>query len=164
MRHSGFAAAAGHFDGAGGRQGMSERSLEKKWWMTWRHAELRLQWACVMSETNPQEWAHVYWCDEKTFCVGAYGRVYVTRPCGTAYQQRFIRHDDRFAPKVQVSIGFAANGIGSIHIFDGNMDARKYISILGNHHLPAARRIFGYRHSFFLAHDNNKKHTAKNCL
>ncbi len=78
-----------------------------------------------------------------------------------AYHQRYIGHYDRYAPKVQVSIGFAANGIGSIHIFDGNMDAQKYISILGNHHLPAARRIFGNGHTFFLAHDNDKKHTAR---
>jgi hypothetical protein len=80
---------------------------------------------------------------------------------GTAYEQCNVAINDRYAGKVQVSIGITSEGIASIHTFQENMNSEKYRDILRDHHIPGARRIFGIRQPWFFAHDNDRKHTSQ---
>ncbi len=141
--------------------GRERHHARKKWWMSDRHAQLRHDWARVMLTTRVSDWNRVLWCDEKTFRLGVYGVEWVTRRPGTAYAKKNLAVNDRYAGKVQVSISISAKGKGAIEIFEENMKAEKYISILRDSHLPAARRLFGVTRPWHLVHDNDRKHTAK---
>lgn len=141
--------------------GLERHVARKKWFMTERDARNRLAWAREMLQTRTEDWDKVIWCDEKTFRLGVYGREWVTRTCGTAFSQRNLAINDRYAGKVQVSIGITPTGIASIHLFRENMNSAKYRDILRDHHLPGARRTFGIRCQWFFAHDNDRKHTSR---
>jgi len=85
----------------------------------------------------------------------------VTRRMDTKYEQSHIAINDRYAGKVQVSLGITSEGIASIYTFHENMNSEMYRDILCDHHLPGARRIFGIRQQYFFAHDNDRKHTSQ---
>ncbi len=142
-------------------RGLERHIARKKWFMTARHAYYRAAWAREMIRTRTSDWDRVIWCDKKTFRLGVYGREWVTRTPGTALNQRNLSINDRYAGKVQVSIGVTSQGIASINTFRENMNSEKYRNILRDHHLPAARRIFGLRLPWYFAHDNDRKHTSQ---
>lgn len=141
--------------------GLERRRARKKWFMNERHASLRKRWAELMLQTRASEWKRVLWCDEKTFRLGVYGVEWVTRQQGEALEKKNLAVNDRYAGKVQVSVSISALGQGAMSIFEENMDAKKYESILHDFHLPAARQMFGVARPWYLVHDNDRKHTAK---
>ncbi len=53
----------------------------------------------------------------------------------------------------------SAYGMGSLHVFEGTMNAERYIKVLEQHMLPSRRHLFQGRPCVF-QQDNAKPHTA----
>ena len=66
----------------------------------------------------------------------------------------------RHAPHCNVYAAFAYYGPVCIHIFEENLNAELYVSILRGHLLPGASRVMGTRKWRYL-HDNDPKHRSK---
>ncbi len=67
-----------------------------------------------------------------------------------------------FSSKASISDGtgcISADGMGSLHVLEGTMNAEMYIKVLEKHMLPSRRRLFQGRPCVF-QQDNAKPHTA----
>jgi len=64
-----------------------------------------------------------------------------------------------FYPKVHVWGAIGKDGVIGIHVFQGNLNAPKFIGILKEHLIPQANDRYG-EGEWSLAHDNDPKHTA----
>ena len=52
-------------------------------------------------------------------------------------------------------------GVGQLYLIDGNMDSKKYISILEDAYLGTLKNLHANRKDFILQADNDPKHTSK---
>ena len=73
------------------------------------------------------------------------------------YCHRYKHHTD----KINI-IGFiSSRGVGTIEIFEENMDAKLLKKLLTNNVLASAKKLFGENyHNWWFLHDNDKKFTS----
>ena len=62
--------------------------------------------------------------------------------------------------KLWYGVVFAASGVGTLHLIDGILTAKKYQKILKFQMLPSSRKLFPDG-EFIFQQDNDPKHTSK---
>lgn len=67
----------------------------------------------------------------------------------------------KFAASVMVWGCMSAQGVGSLHIVDGNMNAEKYKSVLGEHLMPSIPQLSSEYGEFIFQQDGASCHTAR---
>ena len=66
----------------------------------------------------------------------------------------------KYDKKIMVWGCFAASGVGTLHLIDGILTAKKYQKILKFQMLPSSRKLFPDG-EFIFQQDNDPKHTSK---
>ncbi len=104
------------------------------------------------------KWNSVLWSDESKFdiLVGNHG-YHVLR----AKEERDLCYRCSVQKPASLMVWgcISANGIGSLHVLEGTMNAERYIKILEQHMLPSRWRLFQGRPCVF-QQDNAKPYTA----
>ncbi len=117
-------------------------------------------WAKAHLKWIVSKWKSVLWSDESKFdiLVGNHRcRVLQAKEEGDlpACYQRSVQKP----ASLMVWGCISAYGMGSLHVLEGTMNAKKYIKVLEQHMLPSRRPLFQGRPCVF-QQDNAKPHTA----
>jgi transposase len=82
----------------------------------------RLEWCIAHKYWTTDDWKRVLWTDESPFTLSYHGRVFVRRPKGTAYDEKYIKPTFKHGGgKIQVWGCFCAAGVGDLHRINGIM-------------------------------------------
>lgn len=110
----------------------STNKLKRKTW-----AELHKKW-------TPDQWRKVVFSDESTFSLyPTSGAVTVWRKGGQTYNQNCISSRVRCGGgKVNVWGSISFEGVGSLIVLDGIVNANKYLNILSDHVHPMMQTLF----------------------
>jgi transposase len=119
----------------------------KKPLLTEKHREMRLNWAFNNINTN---WYKVLFSDEASIWKYTYGKKQWMDK-----NNKLVERTVKYPEKINIWGFISIHGIGSVNIFDKNMDAIKYIDILKNSLMPY------YTNNFLFMSDNDPKHTSK---
>ncbi len=124
----------------------------------------RVLWTKAHLKWTVSKWKMGLWSDESKFdiLVGNHGcRVLRAKEEGdlpACYQ-----HSVQKPASLMVWGYISAYGMGSLHVLEGTMNAKRYIKVLEQHMLPSRRCLFQERPSVFQQH-NAKPHTAANTI
>jgi len=131
----------------------------KKPLLTKKHKKERFEWAQRHIKWTTEQWGKVLWSDESPFCLTFSGRERVWRD----HVERYITEAVSPTKKKDLTINvwgcFASNGIGSLVLIDGIMDAKGYRNILKKYMLSSAEILF-QSEEFTFQQDNDPKHTS----
>jgi hypothetical protein len=133
------------------RMGYSNVLPRKTPMLTDEHRFRRIEWAETHKNDN---WDRTIFSDETCFQLFRNTIRRWTRDPGSE-----VKRVPKNRQKVMVWGAISVKGKVGLCIFDGIMDARRYIDILQKNLLPAANRYFGNDWRF--QHDNDPKHTAR---
>ena len=106
------------------------------------------------------KWNSVLWSDESKFdiLVGNHGRR-VLRAKEEGDLPSCYQRSVQKPASLMVWGCISADGMGSLHVLEGTMNAERYIKVLEQHMLPSRQRLFQGRPCVF-QQDNAKPHTA----
>ena len=131
---------------------------------TEEHRRKRLSFAEGYKNWTEKQWESVLFADETSFKgAGFYGQVWVRRPPGERFNPQYTVDKKPHPVKVHFWGCFSASGVGYSHIFNQNLDAKLYKTILNNNLLASAELLFPQdppQHWWFLE-DNDPKHTSR---
>ena len=101
--------------------------------------------------------------DESKFNLfGSGGLQYCWRKGGEALDPRYTKKQVKHGGgKVMVWGCVTPQGVGQLYLIDGNMDSKKYVSILEDAYLGTLSNLHANRKDFILQADNDPKHTSK---
>lgn len=125
--------------------------------------EARLQWANQYRRWTLRQWDGVLFSDESRFCVSqADGRIRVWRRPGERYADCCVNEVDRWGgPSVMVWGGITTRYRTTLHVFDGNVNARSYQNDVLQGHVVPFFQMHEDVHTF--QQDNARAHTAIAC-
>jgi transposase len=106
------------------------------------------------------DWTKVLWSDEMSIRLGPQGQTWVQRPIGEAFTREYALSTVKHPPKIHVWGCFASGGVGRIHVFKENLDAKLYKEILKEHLMKSAH-VFWPNGIWHFQQDNDPKHTSK---
>lgn len=135
--------------------GLKSKLQTKKPLLTADHQQKRLDFCNSNKQTN---WKKVLFTDETSIWLSPRRRRVRTLPGRPVFLPT-----KKYTPKVHVWGCMATSGFGEIHVFESNMTAEIYKSILQKHLLSSAHTLFPrrYRCTWRLQHDNDPKHSSK---
>jgi len=120
----------------------------------------RLNWAKEHKNWSSDQWRSVIWCDEASFQLTNRPRRHVWRAPGEStlptLTTPYLRHDR----KVNVWACFSAQGVGSMALVEGKLNAAQYLGILKRHLKPSAVKLHE-RRKWIFQQDNDPKHKSK---
>ena len=139
--------------------GLKSHWSAKKPFVSETNRKKRLKWAKDHLHWTAKQWSSVLWSDESPFHLRYRGKRRVWRGINERYLPESsvatVKHDQ----KINLWGCFSAAGVGDLHLIKGNMDATQYHSILVQHMVPSAARLFGGEPWRF-QQDNDPKHTS----
>jgi len=141
--------------------GLPRRVARQKPLLNQHHREIRVAWCNERLHWRVNDWKRVIWSDERTFRLGSYGRVWVSRPVGRAYHPKYVTPAEEQGPSVQIWACFSGKGYGPCQIFEGTMNSGRYIEILNTQLLPYLRSHWRRHADVFFQQDNATPHTAQ---
>ncbi len=124
------------------------------------HREVRLAWCRERTDWTINDWASTIFSDERTFRLGKYGRVWVSRPVGRAYHPKYVAPSESRGPSVQIWACISGKSYGLCHIFEGTMNSGRYITTLEDNLLPYMRANWRRHADVLFQQDNATCHTA----
>jgi transposase len=128
------------------------------------HITRRLEFARGHQDWTGDQWARVLFGDETYICLGAQGLVWVQRPEDAAYLSDYmVQGQTDFAPKIGIWACFSSQGVGTLRIFDDNMDTRLYTDTMRRFMKPCALRFWPSGAWFYLQ-DNASYHKSHRSL
>jgi transposase len=131
---------------------------------TEEHRRKRLSFAEGYKNWTKKQWESVLFADEASFKgAGFYGQVWVRRPPGERFDPLYTVDKKPHPVKVHFWGCFSANGVGYSHIFNQNLDAKLYKTILNNNLLASAELLFPQDppQQWWFLEDNDPKHTSQ---
>jgi transposase len=123
----------------------------------------RLAFAHGYRSWTKQQWRRVIVSDEKKWTLGQHGQQWVQRPKGQAYNPKYTHVNNENSTLVTLWGCFAAHEIGQAEIFTGELNGKKYCSILEGNLKPTYKKIFpqGERgEQWYFLQDNDPSHTC----
>jgi transposase len=128
------------------------------------HITRRLEFAQEHQGWTDDQWVRVLFGDETYICLGAQGRVWVQRPEDAAYLSDYmVQGQTNFAPKIGIWACFSSQGVGTLRIFDDNMDTRLYTDTMQRSMKPCAL-AFWPSGAWFYLQDNASYHKSHRSL
>ena len=110
--------------------------------LTTEHQRERLSFARGYRHMTVEDWKLVVFSDETHIHLGQRGQIWVQRPVSTAYDAEYIRPKTAHPPRISVWGMFTSRGVGDIHLFQENLDAKLMNNILNQHLIQSCNRIF----------------------
>ena len=99
--------------------------------LTTTHRKNRLKWCRERKNWTKQQWGRVLFSDESIFELIPSGRVWVRRRKGERYNQDCINPTVKHGGgKIQVWGCMSANGVGSLKVVNGRLDAKAYVRLI----------------------------------
>ena len=140
--------------------GLNGRIAARKPLVT-KHASRRLKWAKERKQWGIPQWSKVLWSDESKFeLFGSKRRVYVRRRKGERYHPKCV------VPTVKHGGGsimvwgcMSRDGVGSLHVIEGTLNATRYCQILRKALPGDGNRLCG--RGFQFQQDGAPCHTAR---
>jgi hypothetical protein len=131
---------------------------------TAEHRRKRLSFAEGYKNWTKNQWESVLYADETSFKgAGFHGQVWVRRPPGEAFNPLYTVDKKPHPVKVHFWGCFNADGVGYSHMFNQNLDAKLFKTILKNNLLPSAELLFPQNppRQWWYLQDNDPKHTSR---
>jgi hypothetical protein len=119
----------------------------------------RVSFGAGYGNWTKKKWSLVLFSDETHIEMGEHGQVWVRRPVGGALDPKYMAHKEPHPDRVSVWACVSTTGIGRIHIFTDNLDAKLMKDILQTHLIAAARDLFPPG-AWWLLWDNDPKHKS----
>ena len=143
--------------------GLSAHRRQKVPFLNHHHLQSCLKWAKAHRSWSVGDWERVIFSDESKFNLfGSDGLQYCWRKRGEALDPRYTKKQVKHGGgKVMVWGCVTSHGVGQLYQIDGNMDSKKYISILEEAYLGTLENLHAKRHDFTLQADKDPKHTSK---
>ncbi|ORD96694.1 TCB1 [Hepatospora eriocheir] len=106
-------------------------------------------------------WKRILWSDEtKINLFGSDGMVYIRRPRGMRYDEKFLNPTIKHGGGNLMLWGcFSYNGVGKIEVVKGNMTVMSYTQILNRNLLSSVKKL-NMGDDFIFQQDNDPKHKA----
>jgi hypothetical protein len=105
------------------------------------------------------DWSLVLFSDETHIEMGEHGQVWVRRPVGEALNPEYTANREPHPDRVSIWACISSRGLGAIHIFTENLDAKLLKDIIQEHLIKAAHRLFPAG-CWWLLWDNDRKHMS----
>ena len=132
----------------------------KKPMLTAKHRTTRFNWAKERRNWKREDWAKILWSDESVFEIVPGRRVRVRRRVGEKYHPDCLVSTVKFGGgKVQVWGCMCRDGVGSLHVVDGRLNASAYIDLISPTLKDDGERIIG--ENFVFQQDGASCHTAE---
>jgi transposase len=128
--------------------------------LTAEHQQQRLSFAQGYHHMTVEDWKLVVFSDETHIHLGQRGQIWVQRPVGTAYDAEYIRPKTAHPPRISIWGMFTSRGVGDIHLFQENLDAKLMNHILNQHLIQSCNRVFSETEHWKFLWDNDPKHTS----
>lgn len=124
-----------------------------------------MQWAKDHAHWTERQWNSIIWSDESRFEVSFGDTSHrVIRFKSESLESSCLNRKIKFAPSVMVWGCMSAQGLGSLHIVDGNMNAEKYQKVLADHLLPSIPNLSTEYGEFIYQQDGATCHTARSSM
>jgi transposase len=139
--------------------GIRSRTARRSAIVSERNRKKRVKWAKEHIEWSPYQWNRVLFSDETGFSLGYNTR---SRMWVREGKKEVMRHQvgiPHEKGKINVWACFSSRGVGEIAIYRESTTAEVYLSILEEHLLPSASKLFKDYWRFL--QDNLPSHTAK---
>jgi transposase len=124
------------------------------------HLRARVSFGSGYQNWTKQMWSLVLFSDETHIEMGEHGQIWVRRPVGAALDPKYMAHKQPHPDRVSVWACVSTRGLGAIHIFTENLDAKLMKDILQRHLIQTAHQLFPPG-QWWLLWDNDKKHKSK---
>lgn len=132
----------------------------KKPLRTKTHRKKRLDWCLQRKDWTAEEWGKVLFSDESTFELIPSRRVWVRRRKGERYHQDCINSTVKYGGgKIQVWGCMSANGVGTLRVVNGRLNAKAYVRLICQHLEADGNRLCG--NDFTFQQDGAPCHTAE---
>ena len=143
-------------------EGMMAGGKKKKPLLQRRHYKARMDFCHRYKHYTEDDWKRLLFTDEtKINRFGSDGKVWVWRKRGSQLTiQHCLPTVKGGGGSVMVWGSFSSQGVGEIHLVEGNMDGDQYTRILDKRLASSARRAGLRRGDFVFQQDNDPKHTS----
>jgi transposase len=144
------------------KEGMVSAGKVKKPLLRKKHRKARMGFCYRNKDYTPDDWKRHLFSDEtKINRLGSDGKVWVWKKKGAALaDQHCIPTVKGGGGSVMVWGSFSSQGVGDIHLVQGNMDGDQFTRILDHRLFSSARRCGLRRGDFVFQQDNDPKHTS----
>lgn len=143
-------------------EGMYAGGKKKKPLLKKRHLKARMDFCHRYKYYTEDDWKRHLFSDEtKVNRFGSDGKVWVWKKRGAKLTMQHCLPTVKGAGgHVMVWGSFSSQGVGDIHLVDGNMDGDQYTRILDKRLASSAKRAGLKRGDFVFQQDNDPKHTS----
>jgi transposase len=124
------------------------------------HIRKRLSFANGYNWMTAKDWGLVIFSDETHFHIGQHGQRWVQRPIGEAFNAQYISREKPHEERVSIWGCFSSGGVGDIHLFEENLDAKLMKNILDEHLISSSDRLFEQHAHWWFVQDNDPKHQS----
>ena len=132
---------------------------KKKPWISNQNRINRVAWCKDHVNWTEEDWRKVLFSDESPFQLRDNGKKRVWKLCEEEFHCSHYTGTVKHDVKINVWGCFSYDGVGTLYLVDGNMDARQYCKILKSAMLPSADVHFPDG-EFIFQQDNDPKHTS----
>jgi transposase len=135
------------------------RVAKKEHNFTDEHLRKRVSFGEGYMNWTKHDWSLVLFSDESHVEMGEHGQIWVRRPVGDPYDPEYMAHKEPHPDRVSIWACISSRGLGAIHIFTQNLDAKLMKQIVQKHLIKTAQRLFPPG-NWWLLWDNDKKHKS----
>ena len=140
--------------------GIFSLSKKKKPLLTKKHKNQRKKFCEKYLFEGVDFWRTILFSDESPFILNSKNTNSKNwRPKGEELKKKNVLPTLKHGPKINIWSSMGHNGIGSIHLIEGNMDSIQYGRILRKYLKKDGDSICG--EDFIFMHDNDPKHKSK---
>jgi DDE superfamily endonuclease len=133
---------------------------KKKPWISNENRIKRVKWCKSHLEWTEEDWRKVLFSDESSIQLRDNGKKRIWKLQEEKFHSSHyigtVKHDI----KINVWGCFSYDGVGTLYLVDGIMDAKQYCKILKSAMVPSAAELFP-EGEFTFQHDNDPKHTSE---
>jgi len=139
--------------------GLFPRIARKKPFLSKINKKKRFEFSKKYKDWEVEDWEKVLWTDEtKINLHSSDGKIWVWRFEGEELDDELISKTYQHSDSIMVWCSISSNGVGSIHIIDGKMNAKIYLKILKKYLFFDGNRLIG--EEFIFQRDNDPKHKS----
>jgi hypothetical protein len=126
-----------------------------------KHLKARLDWCLDHRAWSKEQWRQVIWSDERTFRLGKYGRIWVSRPCRKRNAPQFTKAGTSRGPKLMIWARMDGRGKFGYTFVEGTIRKEEYKEVLQRALLPYTRCLRRDGRPFVFMQDRAPPHKAK---
>lgn len=132
---------------------------QKKPWISKDNRIKRVKWCKNHLEWTDEDWRKVLFSDESLFQLRDNRKKRVWKLLEEEFHSSHYIGTVKHEVKINVWGCFSYDGVGTLYLVDGNMDAKQYVKILRTKMFPCADELFPDG-EFIFQQDNDPKHTS----